>query len=114
MSRCSGTLRSPPSLPASCSSRRRVVLVPRERSHHGRLKIYLAVRDADGRVAQPEPIVVPVDIPNDQLLEALTRELGHGLNLQIRAGESKLAVGVRDEVAAVESTVNLNVSLDDG
>jgi len=92
----------------------KLVLVPRERSHHGRLKIYLAVRDADGRVAQPEPIVVPVDIPNDQLLEALTRELGHGLNLQIRAGESKLAVGVRDEVAAVESTVNLNVSLEDG
>jgi len=92
----------------------KLLLIPRESSHHGRLKIYLAVRDAEGRVAQPEPIEVSVDIPNDQLVEALSRELGHGLNLQIRSGESKLAVGVRDEVAAVESTVNLSVSLDEG
>lgn len=91
-----------------------LVLIPRSRSHQGKVTIYLAVQDQEGRVIQPDPIEVPVDIPNDQLLEALSRELGHGLNLQLRKGETKLAVGVRDDVAAVESTVNLNVSLGEG
>jgi len=92
----------------------KLVLIPHERSHQGKLTIYLAVQDEEGRVIQPDPIEVPVDIPNDQLLQALSRELGHGLNLQLRKGETKLAVGVRDEVSAVESTVNLNVSLGEG
>lgn len=91
-----------------------LVLIPRSRSHQGKVTIYLAVQDQEGRVIQPDPIEVPVDIPNDQLLDALSRELGHGLNLQLRKGETKLAIGVRDDVAAVESTVNLNVSLGEG
>jgi len=92
----------------------KLVLIPQERIHQGKVTIYLAVQDAQGRVVQPDPIEVPVDIPNDQLLQALSREIGHGLNLLLRQGEAKLAVGVRDEVAAIESTVNLNVSLGEG
>jgi hypothetical protein len=50
-------------------------------------------------------------IPNDRLLESMGQEIGHGINLLVRAGDSKLAVGVRDEYSAVESTLNLNITV---
>jgi hypothetical protein len=39
------------------------------------------------------------------------QEVGHGLNLAVRQGDAKLAVGVRDELSAVESTLNLNITV---
>lgn len=88
-----------------------LVLVPQENEHVARLSIVIAVRDADGRLSDPQRVVVPISIPNDKLLEAMGQEVGHGLNLAMRKGDSKLAVGVRDELSAVESTLNLNVTV---
>ncbi|HEX2252321.1 MAG TPA: VWA domain-containing protein [Thermoanaerobaculia bacterium] len=89
----------------------KLVLVPQAAEHQGRITIYVAVQDDEGRVSEPQRIEVPVTIPNDQLVEALGRNLGYGVNLRVRRGESKLAVGVRDELSAVESTINLRFSV---
>jgi len=89
----------------------KLVLVPQQREHKGKLAVYVAVRDADGRTSKPQRFDVPVDIPNESLLTAMSREVGYGMNLLVRGGDAKLAVGVRDEVGAVTSTVNLNVSI---
>lgn len=89
----------------------KLVLVPQEKAHRGMITIFVAVRDDDGGLSQPQHIEVPVNIPNEQLLAAMSREVGYGLNLLVRGGPGKLAVGVRDEIAAVESTVNLNISI---
>ena len=88
-----------------------LVLVPHEDKHVGRISIVVAVRDAEGRVSEPQRIDVPMEIRNDQLLEAMSKDAGRAINLQVRKGEAKLAVGVRDEVAGVESTLNLNISV---
>jgi len=87
----------------------KLVLVPQQREHRGKLAVYVAIRDPDGRMSKPQRFEVPVDIPNENLLTAMSREVGYGINLLVRGGDAKLAVGVRDEVGAVTSTVNLNV-----
>jgi VWFA-related protein len=89
----------------------KLALVPQDSVHRGKISIFVAVRGDDGGLSQPQRFEVPVDIPNEQLLNAMSREVGYGLNLLVRGGPGKLAVGVRDDVAAVESTLNLNISI---
>lgn len=91
-----------------------LVLVPQENEHVARLSIVIAVRDADGRLSDPQRVEVPISIPNDKLLETMGQEIGHGLNLAVRQGNAKLAVGVRDELSGVESTLNLNIDVGKG
>ena len=91
----------------------KLVLVPQQREHKGKLAVYVAVRDPDGRMSKPQRFDIPVDIANENLLTAMSREVGYGMNLLVRGGDAKLAVGVRDEVGAVTSTVNLNLSVGD-
>lgn len=91
-----------------------LVLVPHENEHVARVSIVVALRDEQGRLSDPQRVEVPISIPNDKLIEAMGQEIGHGLNLRVRKGDAKLAVGVRDELSAVESTLNLNVSVGQG
>lgn len=88
-----------------------LVLVPQASTHVGRVSVVIAVQDAAGRLSEPQWIEVPVSIPNDRLLEAMGQEVGHAMNLLVRGGDAKLAVGVRDELSAIESTLNLNISV---
>jgi VWFA-related protein len=92
----------------------KLALVPQDSQHRGKLTVYVAVRDDGGGLSAPQRFEVPVDIPNEQLLNAMSREVGYGVNLLVRGGPGKLAVGVRDDVAAVESTVNLNIDVGEG
>lgn len=87
----------------------RLVFIPQARVHQGQLSIFVAARDHQGRLSEPQKIEVPIEIPNDQLLQAVSRTAGYLAQIQLRAGEQKLAIGVRDEVAAVTSTVNFSV-----
>jgi hypothetical protein len=88
-----------------------LVLVPQENEHVAQVSIAIAVRDANGGLSDPQSYELPIRIPNDRLLESMSQEIGHGINLLVRGGDSKLAVGVRDELSAIESTVNLNVTV---
>lgn len=88
-----------------------LVLVPQENEHVAQVSIAIAVRDTDGGLSSPQSYDVPIRIPNDRLLESMSQEIAHGVNLLIRGGDSKLAVGVRDELSGAESSVNLNVSV---
>lgn len=89
----------------------KLVLIPQDQAHLGRLSIFIAVRDDSGRLAPPQKIDVPVRIPNEQLLSAMGQMAGYAAEIQMRPGRQKLAVGVRDELAAVDSTLNLNLQV---
>jgi len=89
----------------------KLVLIPQDEAHLGRLSIYIAVGDGRGRISDPHKIDVPVRIPNQQLLSAMSQMAGYAAQIQMRPGEQKLAIGVRDELAAVESTLNLNIEV---
>lgn len=89
----------------------KLVLIPQDEAHLGRLSIFIAVRDELGRLSDPQKIDVPLRIPNEQLLSAMGQTAGYAAEIQMREGPHKLAIGVRDELAAVASTLNLNLQV---
>lgn len=88
-----------------------LTLLPQEAAHVGRMSIVVAVQDSDGGLSDPQTLEVPVEIPNERLLEAVIQDVGKRVDLLVRKGESKLAVGVRDELSGVHSTLNLSLSV---
>ena len=89
----------------------KLVLIPQDKAHLGRLSIFIAVSDRKGRLSEPQKIEVPVRIPNEELLTAMSQTAAYAAQIQMRPGEQKLAIGVRDELAAIDSTLNLNVQV---
>ena len=82
-----------------------LVLVPRDQVHVGRIGIFVCARDGRNRTSPVHSVDVPIRIPNDQLLAALGQVAGYRLVLEMRGEEHVVAVGVRDELGRVESTV---------
>jgi hypothetical protein len=92
----------------------RLLMVPQDAVHHGRLTLCVAVRDDDGGLSEPQRFEVPVEVPDDQLAGVAARDVGYGFKILVRGGPANLAVGVRDDVAAVSSTVNVKFSAGEG
>lgn len=90
----------------------KIALLPQAEEHMGRVSVFIAVQDSKGRMSDPQTIELPLRIPNDQLLAAISQTAEYRAQLQMRAGPQKLAVGVWDEVAAVGSTMNLQLHLE--
>jgi|CXWL01.1.fsa_nt_gi VWFA-related protein len=87
----------------------KVALMPRGAFHEGRLSLFLSARDAKSRVAPVQRIELPLRIPNDRLLVALGQAAVYETTMRIRAERHEIAVGVRDEIGGVESTVRVSV-----
>lgn len=88
-------------------------LIPEELAHTGALSLFLIIQDEDGRTAPPIKISVPVKIPHDKLLPSMNQLVGYKTKVRLRGGEQKIAVGVRDDVSQVASTLNLSVNIGD-
>ncbi|MEM6796802.1 MAG: VWA domain-containing protein, partial [Acidobacteriota bacterium] len=83
----------------------KLVLAPGERTHDGRVSIYVGARAAgSGNLSPVQRLPAPVTIPNDQLMTALGQVAGYRMMLNMRDGEHSVAVSVRDEIAQIEST----------
>lgn len=90
----------------------RIALLPQNEEHLGRVSVFIAVQDEKGRMSDPQTIDLPMRIPNDQLLAAISQTAEYRAQLQMRSGPQKLAVGVWDEVGAVGSTMNLQLHIE--
>ena len=82
-----------------------LVLLPQDEVHVGRIGIFICARDGQGRTSPVQSIDVPIRVPNDRLLTALGQVAGYRMVLQMRGEEHVVAVGVRDELGRIESTV---------
>lgn len=89
----------------------RLVLVPQPEIHQGKISMFLAARDEDGRSSPVRRVSFPVRVPNDQLFTALGQHVSYTFKLQMREGEQTVAVGVRDEVAAVNANTAMDLSV---
>ena len=86
----------------------KLALLPDQEAHRGKVKVYVAVADAEGGNSKVEERTMPVTIPLDRYKEAQGQFIGHEMTLEMRGGFHRLAVTVRDEIAAVASTVRVN------
>ena len=81
-----------------------LLLLPQEKFHEGRVSIYVGARNQKGGLSPVQKMPAPIRIPNDKLLTALGQVAGFRVTLLLDEGEHRVAVGVRDDLANVEST----------
>jgi VWFA-related protein len=87
----------------------RLALLPQAENHIGRLSVVVIARNRFGELSPPARGEVPIQIENSKMLSAITGLAGYRLQLRVSAGEQTLAIGVRDEIAGGDSTLNLIV-----
>ena len=84
-------------------------LLPQPAEHEGKVSIIIAVRDEQGNLAEMERREYPVKIPHDQFLSALQEHAEFIMGLVMREGSQRIAIGVRDELGNVDSTLTVDV-----
>lgn len=92
---------------------REISLLPNAAAEEGRLRFFLVVKDEDGGISDLHDAPYPISIPTAQIAEARERELGYGVQLEVRGGVPKVAVGVWDELSGTESFVHKAVLVGD-
>lgn len=88
-----------------------LLLLPDERYFAGRVTLYVIVRERGGGISPMRRIELPIQVPADQVASALAREAAYTLQLEIGAGPRRITVGMRDHLARVDSTVNLEIDV---
>lgn len=84
----------------------KLVLVPREATHEARVRLFIAAVDGEGNTSEVQQVSLPISIPAAELATATGKDYVYSVSLLMRSGEQKVAVGVRDDVAAEDSFVS--------
>ncbi len=92
----------------------RLLLVPQDQKHVGRLIVTVVALDEDGDQSEPQEILVPIEIPNDRILEAAAGAAAYPMELEMKKGDHRISVGVRDDLAQVDATVSLELRVGPG
>lgn len=87
----------------------KLVLLPRGEVHEGRLSIYMAASDADGRRSPITRQDLPLRIPNDRLLAALGQSAVWQTSITLRNAPHDLVIGLRDEIGGTAATVRTRI-----
>jgi hypothetical protein len=89
-----------------------LLLLPQEENHVGQVTLFVAVRDQEsGGVSDPQRVDLPIEIPNSQVGEVSQQAAAYALELDLKRGAKRIAVGVRDRLARIDSTVNLEITV---
>ncbi len=91
-----------------------VVLIPQADFHFARLKLFFSAMDEQGGMSDVQEVPLQIRIPNDQLELARGESYRYQVDLQMRRGGHRVAVGVRDEVGASHSFVTRTVLIGSG
>lgn len=86
-----------------------LVLVPRENTHEARVRLFIAAVDGDGNTSEVQQVPLPISIPLAEVATAVGKDYVYTMSLLMRGGDQKVAVGVRDDVAAEASFVSRSV-----
>jgi len=91
---------------------RSLTLVPRGTVYQAQAKLYLAALDERGDVSDVQKTDLPVQVAADEIDQLDGKDFVYTVTLLMRSGSQKVAVGIRDEIAAnnsfVTGTVHLN------
>ncbi len=87
----------------------KLVLLPRGAAHAAQVSFFVSVRDKAGGARPVQKLPFHLNIPADKVAEARGREAVYRLPLLLRPGDLQAVVGVRDDFAAEESAVRLEL-----
>lgn len=89
----------------------RLLLLPEEEHHSARVTLIVVAGDSEGRVSPLQRIELPVQIPNERILEAATQVMAYPMELEMRGGRQRIAVGALDRLARVEATAAVEIEV---
>lgn len=89
-----------------------VVFLPGRAAHTGRVILYLAVEDEQGRTSPVQRQEFPLTIPNEDILTALGQYAGFTFELVLRRGPHRVAVAVQDELGGAVATVTRSLAVE--
>ncbi|HEX4955485.1 MAG TPA: VWA domain-containing protein [Thermoanaerobaculia bacterium] len=89
----------------------RVVMVPGDPSHRIRLKVYVVALDNEGGMSEIQEVPVLIDIPEAEAERAKTQWYLYTVQLLMRQGPHRVAVGLRDEVSGESSFITGQVAV---
>ena len=75
-----------------------LALIPREGARHGRIQLWLAAKDEEGRATEPQRTELTIAVPEDRVAEIETGSWRYGVEVTMEAGYHDLGVGLRDDV----------------
>lgn len=81
----------------------KVLLVPQGQGSEGRVRLFLAAMDPQGGISEVQQVPVPIRVGKGQEEEAKKKFWVYNLQLLMRPGPQRLAVGARDDLAAATS-----------
>jgi len=84
----------------------KLVLVPREATEDAKVRLFIAAVDSKGSTSDVQQTPVPISIPKAEVAGAQRKTFVYSVTLLMRAGEQRVSVGVRDDVAAQASFVS--------
>lgn len=82
-----------------------VVLVPRGDVHVGKVRLWIQAGDAEGRLSEPQVQEVPIEVRAEDLGQIKDKYWVYQMPLQMRRGDQRLTIAVRDDVGAKTSFV---------
>jgi VWFA-related protein len=80
-------------------------------AYRGRLRLLIATRDGKGGTSPVHQVEVPIEIARKDVLNALGQFYLYTLTVKMPAGEQRVAVAVRDELAATTSYLSRTVTV---
>jgi VWFA-related protein len=87
----------------------KILLLPQDQIHVGRLTLFVVVQDhRNQQLSNVNRVEVPLSIPNDQLMQVMTQTAAVPLKLEMQGGPQRLAVGLRDHLGRVTSTIEVD------
>lgn len=87
----------------------KLVLVPREQSDDAKVRLFIAAMDSNGSTSDVQQTPVPISIPKAEVMAAAQKSFVYSVTLLMRAGDQRVSVGVRDDVAALASFVTRGI-----
>lgn len=82
-----------------------LLLVPQGDRHIGRVSVYFSALDGGGNLAPVQNVQIPIEIPDADLEEALSKVWPVRQELLLRTGRQTVAVAVRDELSSRASVL---------
>ena len=91
-----------------------LLLVPQGDEHLGRVTVWVAASDEQGRTSDAQGRRIPVRIPESELDLARQQDVGYTVDVMVGKGPQKVAIVVRDELAMTSSTITLEIDEETG
>ena len=89
----------------------KISFLPQEKMQRGKLRLFVGAKDSEGGLSPVQDVPLPIDIPQDEFARALEQKYEYSMNLIMRPGRQVVAVGVRDEIGAINGFATRGVSI---